>query len=132
MKYTPATSALAISAYAADTTTINTRLAGTQQVYLPVESDSSSVQSTATSSHPFVVIDIRDGGPGIKAEDQARLFSKFMRLDNALNSRQRGAGLGLYLCRQLIEAMGGRIWVESTGVLGEGSTFSIALPTRSS
>ena len=132
LKYTPATSALAISAYAADTTTINTRLAGTQQVYLPVESDSSSVQSTETSSHPFVVIDIRDGGPGIKAEDQARLFSKFMRLDNALNSRQRGAGLGLYLCRQLIEAMGGRIWVESTGVLGEGSTFSIALPTRSS
>jgi len=45
-----------------------------------------------------------------------------------MNSTQRGAGLGLYLCRQLVEAMGGRIWIESKGIPGEGSTFAIALP----
>lgn len=128
LKYTPAASALAISAYVVDATTINTRLTNAQQADLPIAIDSSHVQHTATSSHSFVVIDIRDWGPGIKAEDQARLFTKFMRLDSALNSRQRGSGLGLYLCRQLIEAMEGRIWVKSSGIPGEGSTFSIALP----
>ena len=51
-----------------------------------------------------------------------------MRLESAMNSTQRGAGLGLYLCRQLVEAMGGRIWIESKGIPGEGSTFAIALP----
>jgi signal transduction histidine kinase len=78
-----------------------------------------------------VVIAIRDWGPGISLEDQTRLFSKFVRLDSALNSIQRGVGLGLYLCRQLMEAMGGTIWVESAGIPGEGSTFFIALPQYS-
>jgi signal transduction histidine kinase len=41
---------------------------------------------------------------------------------------QRGAGLGLYLCRQLSEAMGGCVWLESSGVEGQGCTFFIALP----
>jgi len=81
-----------------------------------------------TEADQFVVIAIRDWGWGIRAVDQARLFTKFMRLDSALNSTQRGAGLGLYLCRQLTEAMGGYIWVESKGMAGEGSTFVIALP----
>ncbi len=58
----------------------------------------------------------------------SQLFSKFVRLTEAINSMQRGAGLGLYLCRQLTEAMGGYIWLESTGVAGEGCTFFIAFP----
>ena len=71
---------------------------------------------------------VRDWGPGIAIEEQYLLFSKFTRLEAAKKSSQRGAGLGLYLCRQLIEAMGGWIWMESSGVNGEGSSFFIALP----
>ena len=80
---------------------------------------------------PVVVLSISDKGDGIAPEDQERLFTKFVRLPNALKSMQRGSGLGLYICRQLIEAMGGAIWVESTGVPGEGTTFFIALPHAS-
>lgn len=79
----------------------------------------------------IVLLSISDRGDGIAPEDQERLFAKFMRLPNALKSRQRGSGLGLYLCRQLVEAMGGAIWVESTGMPGEGTTFFIALPQAS-
>ncbi|WP_162179502.1 ATP-binding protein [Thermogemmatispora carboxidivorans] len=82
-------------------------------------------------SGAFALIAVRDWGPGISRADQARLFTRFMRLPNALNSMQRGAGLGLYLCRQLTEAMGGSIWMESEGIAGEGSTFYIALPLYS-
>ncbi len=82
------------------------------------------------ASDAFVILSVRDWGAGIGKEDQARLFSKFMRLSNAINSTQRGAGLGLYLCRQLTDAMGGAIWVESAGIEGQGSTFSIALPSH--
>ncbi len=44
-----------------------------------------------------------------------------------MNSPARGAGLGLYICKQLVEAMGGRIWLESRGVKGEGTTFFFTL-----
>jgi signal transduction histidine kinase len=76
----------------------------------------------------FGLLRIRDWGSGISPEDQGQLFTKFMRLESAINSPQRGAGLGLYICRQLTEAMGGYIWVESAGIPGEGSSFFIALP----
>jgi signal transduction histidine kinase len=75
-----------------------------------------------------IVVSVRDRGDGIHPEEQKRLFVKFMRLPGALNSTQRGAGLGLYLCRELVEEMNGSIWVESSGVAGEGTTFSVALP----
>jgi signal transduction histidine kinase len=78
---------------------------------------------------PYIVIKVRDWGPGIAPEYQSRLFTKFMRLSETLNSMQRGAGLGLYLCRQWTEAMDGYIWAESTGISGEGCTFYIALPS---
>jgi len=77
---------------------------------------------------PVVLLSIQDQGNGIAPEDQERLFAKFVRLPNAVKSMQRGSGLGLYLCRQLIEAMNGAIWLESTGEPGKGTTFFIALP----
>jgi signal transduction histidine kinase len=76
----------------------------------------------------FVVLAIRDRGDGISVEDLDRLFTKFVRLPSALESTQHGSGLGLYLCRQLVEAMKGAIWAESAGIEGEGTTFYIALP----
>jgi signal transduction histidine kinase len=81
------------------------------------------------SSGTFVVLTVHDRGPGIPPEEQALLFTKFTRLTSARNSMQSGAGLGLYLCRQLVEAMGGQIWMESSGIPGEGTTFFVALPS---
>lgn len=80
------------------------------------------------ASGQFIAIAIQDCGPGIAPAEQSRLFHKYVRLASALDSAQQGVGLGLYLCRQLIEAMGGLIWVESDGVPGKGSTFYVALP----
>jgi len=70
------------------------------------------------------VVSVRDQGFGIAADDIPRLFQRFRRLN--LGARRGGIGLGLYICRVLIEAHGGRIWVESE--LGQGSTFSFTLP----
>lgn len=84
---------------------------------------------THPSECTYIVIKIRDWGPGIALEYQSRLFTKFMRLSEALNSMQRGAGMGLYLCRQWTEAMDGYIWVESTGIAGQGCTFYVAFPS---
>lgn len=86
------------------------------------------------SARPFfieessVVISVTDRGKGIKPQDQARLFQRFMRLESDLNSTVRGSGLGLYISRRLVEAMNGRIWIESTGIPGTGTTFHIQLP----
>jgi signal transduction histidine kinase len=115
VKYSPPPSPLTISAECVSAQRLYERLSLAQQA-IPALSGS------------YVILAVRDRGPGISQEDQRRLFTRFMRLESALNSTQRGAGLGLYLCRQLIEAMGGVIWVESAGIPGEGSTFFIAIP----
>ena len=69
---------------------------------------------------------VRDYGIGIPAYQQGRIFSRFMRADNANAHNIGGTGLGLYLCRELIERHNGRIWFES--VEGQGSTFYVSLP----
>ena len=86
-----------------------------------------NVEITAECRPQQTIVHVRDYGTGVPLEDQHRLFERFMRLDRDMNSPVRGAGLGLYICKQLIEAMGGRIWVESSGQRGEGSIFSFVL-----
>jgi signal transduction histidine kinase len=71
---------------------------------------------------------VKDSGPGITSADIPLLFEKFVRLKRDLSSSIRGSGLGLYISKQLVEAMGGRIWVESSGIVGEGSRFYFTLP----
>ena len=73
-----------------------------------------------------IVIMVKDSGIGISAEDLPHLFQKFYRIDNSETRDIGGTGLGLYLCRKLAEAMGGRIWAESTK--GIGTTFFVQLP----
>jgi PAS domain S-box-containing protein len=73
-----------------------------------------------------VIIHIVDLGQGIPLREQERIFERFERVDNASSRRTQGAGLGLYICRAIVEAHGGRIWVRSE--LGQGSTFSFSLP----
>ena len=81
-----------------------------------------------SDQRPSALISVSDRGKGIKPEDQAQIFQRFVRLESDLNSSVRGSGLGLYISRRLVEAMDGRIFVESSGIPGEGSTFSIQLP----
>jgi signal transduction histidine kinase len=75
-----------------------------------------------------VCLSVQDAGPGIPAEELPLLFEKCVRLKRDLASSTRGIGLGLYICKQLVEAMGGHIRVESSGRLGEGSRFCLTLP----
>ena len=79
----------------------------------------------------FVELTVADHGLGIPPDQIPLLFRRFVRLPRDLASRTLGTGLGLYLCRVYVEAMGGTIWVESTGVEGEGSTFYMHLPLAS-
>ena len=76
----------------------------------------------------FVELTVQDYGLGIPPDQIPLLFRRFVRLPRDLASRTLGTGLGLYLCRVYVEAMGGTIWVESSGVEGQGSTFHVRLP----
>jgi len=84
------------------------------------------VRVDISGSEDKVVISIKDSGLGIPTEDIPHLFQKFYRVNNMDRQSIGGTGLGLYLCRRLVEAMQGRIWVEST--FGSGSTFFVELP----
>ncbi len=103
-KYTPSQTALAIDA----TQTINT--------------------PAGIASSPSVCISVKDSGPGIPPDDISLLFEKFGRLKRDISGPIRGVGLGLYISKQLIEAMDGHIWIESSGIAGQGSRFYFTLP----
>ncbi|HLL79804.1 MAG TPA: ATP-binding protein [Ktedonobacteraceae bacterium] len=79
-----------------------------------------------------VCVSIQDAGPGIPPEELPQLFHRFARLERDANGSKQGSGLGLYICKQLVEKMGGRIWAESTGRPGEGSRFCFTLPVAPS
>ncbi|HNP88765.1 MAG TPA: ATP-binding protein, partial [Kouleothrix sp.] len=72
------------------------------------------------------IISVTDQGIGIPPEEQSKLFRRFYRVDNRLRRETQGAGLGLFLARAIVEAQGGRIWVESQ--VGRGSRFSFTVP----
>ncbi len=75
-----------------------------------------------------VCVSVKDAGIGVPPDEMPLLFGKFMRLKRDVSGTVRGSGLGLYVSKQLVEAMGGRIWAESSGIPGEGSCFSFTLP----
>lgn len=81
-----------------------------------------------TGAFPQVCISVKDAGPGIPPDALPLLFGKFVRLKRDLSGPVRGTGLGLYISKQLVEAMNGHIWVESSGQPGEGSRFCFTLP----
>ena len=70
---------------------------------------------------------VADRGVGLRADEYERIFEPFYRGDGAKTGRVRGTGLGLAICKGIVEAHGGRIWVESE--VGKGSTFYVTLPT---
>lgn len=76
-----------------------------------------------------VLINVTDTGIGISTEDAAHVFQKFYRVDNSQTRQIGGTGLGLYLVKQRVEALHGRVWLESA--FGQGSTFFVSLPRLS-
>jgi K+-sensing histidine kinase KdpD len=73
-----------------------------------------------------VVVSVLDSGPGLRVADLERIFEKFYRAEAGDSQRAYGYGLGLYVCRLLTEAQGGRIWAANRPE--GGSNFSLALP----
>jgi signal transduction histidine kinase len=79
------------------------------------------------NSDGVVEISVQDTGIGIAQEHISHLFERFYRVDKSRSRLGGGSGIGLTIARHLVEAHGGRIWVESQGV-GKGSTFMFTLP----
>lgn len=83
-----------------------------------------------TGNDEVVQIHVSDTGPGIPGEDIPHLFQKFYRVDNTATRTVGGTGLGLFICKKIVELYNGNIWAESK--VGEGSTFYINLPRLTS
>jgi len=89
-----------------------------------------SVKLGITGNDQVVQIRISDTGPGISKEDLPHLFQKFYRVDNSATRSVGGTGLGLFICKKIIELYKGTIWAESE--LGKGTAFYINLPRLTS
>jgi signal transduction histidine kinase len=86
------------------------------------------ITAIADETTGLVTVRIIDRGPGVPPDKRDVIFEKFVRLGRDMLGDIRGSGLGLYIARQLIEAMQGTITVESSGIFNEGSTFVFTLP----
>lgn len=75
----------------------------------------------------FARVQVQDSGRGLARDEIPRLFRPFSQVHRPGETRERGTGLGLFICKGILEAHGGRIWVESEG-LGRGSVFTFELP----
>jgi len=88
--------------------------------------DGGRIDVSAWMSEGSVVVSVRDSGLGIAVEEQKAIFQMYGQLSSSERSQRRGSGIGLIICKNIIEAHGGRIWVESE--LGKGSNFYFSLP----
>jgi PAS domain S-box-containing protein len=88
--------------------------------------ESGSVICRVKQANSGICISVADTGIGIAPEDQPKVFEKFRQVGDTLTDKPKGTGLGLPICKQIVEHHGGRIWVDSE--LGKGSTFSFAIP----
>ncbi len=88
--------------------------------------DTGTISIGIAGDDKVVQIRVQDTGQGIPADDISHLFEKFYRVDTSATRTVGGTGLGLFICRKIIELYNGRIWVESQ--LNKGSTFYINLP----
>ena len=87
----------------------------------------SPIRVTARLHDAHVVISVNDEGKGIASQHLPRLFTKFARIDTGEDARLSGHGLGLAICKGIVEAHGGRIWAESDGE-GSGTKFTFTIP----
>ncbi|HAI73809.1 MAG TPA: hypothetical protein DCS28_03015 [Candidatus Moranbacteria bacterium] len=89
------------------------------------------IEIKLTKKDSFVIFSIKDNGVGIPAEQQERIFNKFFRSDNIVKYQTEGTGLGLYIAKNVVEQMGGKIWFDSVENLGSIFNFSIPIARRS-
>lgn len=80
----------------------------------------------AVDTGDAVEVSVTDSGPGIFSGDVPKLFDRFLQLDGTSTRAHGGTGIGLYICKRLVEAYGGQIWCESR--LGVGSRFAFSIP----
>ena len=80
----------------------------------------------------YVQVDVKDNGIGIALDAQPRIFERFYRGEHPYVLATSGTGLGLSIVQHLVGMHGGRIWFESSGIPGEGCTFSFTLPLAES
>ena len=80
----------------------------------------------ARAAGDYLEVSVRDNGPGIPTEWQDRIFERFVQVKKRDDPKPTGTGLGLPICKQIIEFFGGRIWVASRP--GQGATFSFTVP----
>nr|WP_202423656.1 response regulator [Duganella margarita] len=85
-------------------------------------------QRVVEGQAPMIEFSVADSGAGIREEDQAKLFQAFSQLDSTSTRHAEGAGLGLYLCQNLANLIGGSLFFKSD--FGHGSTFTLALPAK--
>ena len=97
--------------------------------YTP-ENGTIKVQIQSLNGGHEVQVDVEDNGVGISIEDQERVFQRFYRGEHPLVLATPGTGLGLSIVKQIVEMHNGRIWMKSSGIPGEGSTFSFTLPVH--
>ena len=88
--------------------------------------DQGSIKCTARRDNGELVVSVTDSGIGIAPADQPKVFEKFKQVGDTLTDKPKGTGLGLPICKEIVEYHGGQIWVES--IPGQGSTFSFTLP----
>ena len=90
------------------------------------EEESPVEVSTSYYDSEHILIEIKDNGVGIKEEDRAKVFDKFIRLENHLTSKTQGNGLGLYITKKLVEEMNGSI--DFVSEPDKGTTFKLSFP----
>jgi CheY-like chemotaxis protein len=88
--------------------------------------DSGSITCSARQRDGELVVSVTDSGIGIAPADQPKVFERFKQVGDTLTDKPKGTGLGLPICKEILEFHGGSIWVESAP--GQGSTFSFTLP----
>lgn len=102
---------------------VMTNLLDNAAMYSPPESD---IRVDARANQSEVTISVQDSGPGIPSHDLFRIFEKFYRSDSSDSQATYGYGLGLYICRRLVEAIGGKIWADNHPE--GGAILSFTLP----
>ena len=83
------------------------------------------IKITSNLRGDYVQINVTDQGPGIPISDHKKVFKAFTRGNNEENGFSKGAGLGLAICKGLVEAHGGHIWIKRTSVTGTTVSFTI-------